>query len=166
MTGSRVLMVCMGNICRSPTAEEVFRTIARRDAPQLALEVDSAGTHDYHVGDPPDRRSIAAARARGYDLSALRARQLASQDFQRFDYVLVADTQNLGEATRLVPASPRARLQRLLDYAPGQPLRDLPDPYYGGPRDFELVIDLCEQAARGLLQHLQSAADGHRGRRA
>ena len=166
MTATRVLMVCMGNICRSPTAEEVLRTLARREAPHLALVVDSAGTHDYHVGDPPDRRSIAAARARGYDLAALRARQLQAGDFQRFDYVLVADSQNLAEAQRIVPAEPQARLQRLLDYAPGQPLRDLPDPYYGGPRDFELVLDLCEQAARGLLQHLQSSIGDRRGRQA
>ena len=155
MTAPRVLMVCMGNICRSPTAEAVLRTLAAREAPQLALVIDSAGTHDYHVGDPPDRRSQAAARQRGYDLSMLRARQLEAQDFQRFDFVLVADTANLLEARGLVPPRPQATLQRLLDFAPGQPLRDLPDPYYGGPRDFELVLDLCEQAARGLLQHLQ-----------
>jgi protein-tyrosine phosphatase len=105
-------------------------------------------------------------RARGYDLSTLRARQLQARDFQRFDYVLVADSQNLAEASRIEPAKPHARLQRLLDYAPGQPLRDLPDPYYGGPADFELVLDLCEQAARGLLQHLQSAIDDRRGRQA
>jgi protein-tyrosine phosphatase len=166
MTATRVLMVCMGNICRSPTAEEVLRTLALREAPHLDLVVDSAGTHDYHVGDPPDRRTIAAARARGYDLSMLRARQLQAGDFQRFDYVLVADSQNLAEASRIVPAEPHARLQRLLDYAPGQPLRDLPDPYYGGPRDFEVVLDLCEQAARGLLQHLQSSIDGRQGRQA
>jgi len=166
MTAPRVLMVCMGNICRSPTAEVVLRALAARLAPELALEVDSAGTHDFHVGDPPDRRSQAAARARGYDLSALRGRQLEAPDFQRFDYVLVADTQNLHEARLLMPANPRARLQRLLDYAPGQPLRDLPDPYYGGPGDFELVLDLCEQAARGLLQYLQSAAADPRERRA
>ena len=166
MTAARVLMVCMGNICRSPTAEVVLRALAARLAPELALEVDSAGTHDFHVGDPPDRRSQAAARARGYDLSALRGRQLEARDFQRFDYVLVADTQNLHEARLLMPANPRARLQRLLDYAPGQPLRDLPDPYYGGPGDFELVLDLCEQAARGLLQYLQSAAADPRERRA
>ena len=155
MTAPRVLMVCMGNICRSPTAEAVLRTLAAREAPQLALVIDSAGTHDYHVGDPPDRRSQAAARQRGYDLSMLRARQLEAQDFQRFDFVLVADTANLLEARELVPPRPHATLQRLLDFAPGQALRDLPDPYYGGPRDFELVLDLCEQAARGLLQHLQ-----------
>jgi len=166
MTETRVLMVCMGNICRSPTAEAVLRALAAREAPRLVLAIDSAGTHDYHIGDPPDRRSIAAARARGYDLSALRARQLTAQDFQRFDYVLVADTQNMEEASELLPANPRARLQRLLDFAPGQPLRDLPDPYYGGPPDFERVIDLCEQASRGLLQHLQSAADDGRGQRA
>ncbi len=150
-------MVCMGNICRSPTAEVVLRTLALREAPQLRLAIDSAATHDYDLGSPPDPRSQSAARARGYDLSALRARQLTGDDFMAFDYVLVADTRNLDDARRLVPGGPRARLQRLLDYAPGQPLRDLPDPYYGGPRDFELVLDLCEQAARGLLAHLKGA---------
>ncbi len=153
---TRVLMVCMGNICRSPTAEEVFRSIARREAPQLRLEVDSAGTHDYHVGDAPDPRTVAAARRRGYDLSALRARQLARADFDAFDHVLFADERNLRDAAPFIPPRPGARLARLLDFAPAQPLRDVPDPYYGGPADFELVIDLCEQAARGLLRHLQS----------
>jgi protein-tyrosine phosphatase len=152
----RVLMVCMGNICRSPTAEGVLRTRAAREAPGLALEIDSAGTHDYHVGEAPDRRSQAAARAHGYELGHLRARLLTGADFKHFDYILVADRDNLQAAQALVPEAPRAQLQLLLDYAPGQALREVPDPYYGGPADFERVIALCEQAARGLLAHLQA----------
>jgi len=159
MAPTRILMVCMGNICRSPTAEAVLRSLAAREAPGLALEVDSAGTHDYHVGEPPDRRSQATARAHGYELAHLRARELVPGDFSRFDYILVADRGNLRAAqakkTGHAPEAPRARLQLLLDYAPGQPLREVPDPYYGGPVDFEQVVGLCEQAARGLITHLQ-----------
>jgi protein-tyrosine phosphatase len=159
MAPTRILMVCMGNICRSPTAEAVLRSLAAREAPGLALEVDSAGTHDYHVGEPPDRRSQATARAHGYELAHLRARELVPGDFSRFDYILVADRGNLRAAqakeTGHAPEAPRARLQLLLDYAPGQPLREVPDPYYGGPVDFEHVVGLCEQAARGLIAHLQ-----------
>ena len=151
-----ICFVCLGNICRSPTAEAVLRTLAAREAPGLALAIDSAGTHDYHVGEAPDRRSQAAARAHGYELAGLRARLLVADDFMRFDYVLVADNANLREARALAPTTPRARPQLLLDFAPGQPLRELPDPYYGGPADFEQVIALCEQAARGLIARLQA----------
>jgi protein-tyrosine phosphatase len=155
MAMARILMVCMGNICRSPTAEGVLATLAAREAPGLAIEHDSAGTHDYHVGEPPDRRSQATARAHGYELGHLRARQLVPADFLRFDYILVADHENLRAAQAIAPATARARLQLLLDFAPSQPLRELPDPYYGGPADFERVLGLCEQAARGLIARLQ-----------
>jgi protein-tyrosine phosphatase len=153
---TRILMVCMGNICRSPTAEAVLRALAAREPPGLALEVDSAGTHDYHIGEAPDRRSQATARAHGYELAQLRARELVPGDFMRFDYILAADRENLRAAQAMAPAAPRARLQLLLDYAPAQPLREVPDPYYGGPADFEHVVGLCEQAARGLIAHLQA----------
>jgi protein-tyrosine phosphatase len=150
-------MVCMGNICRSPTAEGVLTALAAREAPGLALEVDSAGTHDYHIGAAPDRRSQATAHAHGYELGHLRARQLSRGDFMRFDYILVADRENLRAAQAMAPPAPRAQLQLLLDYAPDQALREVPDPYYGGPADFERVVGLCEQAARGLIAHLQGA---------
>jgi protein-tyrosine phosphatase len=158
---ARVLFVCMGNICRSPTAEAVFRELVRREAPQAGIEIDSAGTHDYHVGDPPDRRAIAAARRRGIDMSALRARLLLPEDFERFDLLLVMDERNRGDALARAPGAARApapgaaeRLRLLLDYAPGQAWREVPDPYYGSAADFERVLDLIEVAAQGLLDAL------------
>lgn len=145
----KVLFVCLGNICRSPTAEGVVRTIATREFPQLAIEADSAGTADYHVGEPPDRRSIAAARRRGYEISGLRGRQISAADFSRFDHVLAMDRANLAELERR-GARGTAHVGLFLDFAPG--LGDeVPDPYYGGVEDFERVVDLCEAAARGLL---------------
>src|SRR5579871_2151696 len=151
-----VLFVCMGNICRSPTVEAVFRDLAAREAPALKLRIDSAGTHDYHVGDPPDRRSQAAARRRGIDLTALRARQLEAADFERFDYVLVMDERNLEDARAIAPGSFRAQLRLVLEFAPELELREVPDPYYGGPAGFEQVLDLAESAARGLLAELSA----------
>ncbi len=150
----RILCVCLGNICRSPTAEGVLRAIAAREYPYLKLEVDSAGTADYHVGEPPDRRTVAAARRRGYDLSGLRARQVQSEDFRRFDYLLAMDRANLSEleSRRLVGAP--ARLALFMSFAPGGEYDEVPDPYYGGTEDFERVLDLCESAARGLLSQL------------
>jgi low molecular weight protein-tyrosine phosphatase len=153
-----VLFVCMGNICRSPTVEAVFRQIAERDAPALKLTVDSAGTHDYHVGEPPDPRSQAAARRRGLDLTPLRARQLEAADFERFDFVLVMDERNLADARAIAPREFRARLQLFLEYAPELEFRDLPDPYYGGAAGFEQVLDLAEAASRGLLEALRARA--------
>jgi low molecular weight protein-tyrosine phosphatase len=152
----RILFVCLGNICRSPTAEGVLRVIAAREYPDLELEVDSAGTADYHVGEPPDRRTVAAARRRGYDLSSLRARQVQREDFTRFNYVLAMDRANLAELERLQPKSP-ARLALFLEFASGADELEVPDPYYGGLEDFERVLDLCELGARGLLAHLARA---------
>lgn len=155
----RLLFVCMGNICRSPTAEGVFRHLARSQAPERYFEIDSAGTHDYHVGAPPDPRAQEAALRRGVDLSALRARLLVPEDFRRFDLVLVMDRQNLraarSVALRSGDADATQRLALLLDYAPQQPQREVPDPYYGTVTDFELVLDLCFAASRGLLERLR-----------
>jgi len=152
----RILFVCMGNICRSPTAEGVFRHLLAQRAVDFVLEVDSAGTHDYHVGEPPDTRAIAAAKRRGIDLSPLRARQIAREDFSRFDLVLAMDEQNLAELKRRAgPAHPE-RIRLLMDYAPNAARRFVPDPYYGGPLGFEEVLDLLEQASEGLLQDLLS----------
>ncbi len=158
--GVRILFVCLGNICRSPTAEGVFRTIAAREAGATArqLVVDSAGTADYHIGAPPDPRTIAAAARRGYDLSALRARQVDSADFRQFHLILAMDRANLRTLQRLAPARHQARVGLFLDYAPGLERREVPDPYYGGPEDFERVIDLVETASRGLLAALEGAA--------
>jgi protein-tyrosine phosphatase len=151
-----VLFVCMGNICRSPTAEAVFRQIVATAGGGVRVHVDSAGTHDYHVGDPPDRRAQVAAARRGYDLSALRARQLVPDDFARFDLVLFMDERNRRDAAHILPAMPRAQLALLLDFAPELGRREVPDPYYGGPQGFEDVLDLAEAAARGLLAELAS----------
>ncbi len=151
----RILFVCMGNICRSPTAEGVFRKLHRELAPELDIEIDSAGTHDYHVGDPPDPRSQAAALKRGVDISMLRGRQAAPQDFHDFDYVIAMDSANLGRLASLRPRDGKAVLKLLLDYAPQAGIRDVPDPYYGGAGGFERVLDLVEQGGRGLLDEIR-----------
>jgi len=155
---TRILFVCMGNICRSPTAEGMLRQIAQREAPDLRLQVDSAGTHDYHIGAPPDRRSISAALRRGIDLSGLRARRLVAEDFQAFDHILVMDERNLADARAIAPGADMTRLQLFLDFAPEQPLREVPDPYYGDTGDFERVLDLSAAGAQGLLNRLKASA--------
>jgi protein-tyrosine phosphatase len=151
---TRVLFVCMGNICRSPTAEAVLRELARRESASLEIEVDSAGTHGYHRGDPPDERSIEAARRRGFDLSALRARVVDANDFERFDLVLAMDREVLDRLRSLVPSRHAARVKLFLEYAPALGRSDVPDPYYGGAAGFEEVLDLVEEGARGLLAAL------------
>lgn len=151
-----VLFVCMGNICRSPTAEGVFRRLLAERRPELEVEVDSAGTHDYHIGAPPDARATEAARRRGVDLSRLRARHVIVEDFERFDLILAMDEDNLRELRRRSPPRQHARLRLMMDYAPDAARRIVPDPYYGGPQGFEEVLDLLEQAADGLLQDLLS----------
>jgi protein-tyrosine phosphatase len=151
---TRVLFVCMGNICRSPTAEAVLREIARREAPGLALEVDSAGTHGYHTGSPPDERAMAAARRRGYDLSALRARVVEPGDFARFDFVIAMDEEIHERLQGMAPRTHAARVALFLEFAPALGRRDVPDPYYGGAAGFEDVLDLVEEGARGLLAAL------------
>lgn len=152
----RILFVCMGNICRSPSAEAVLRELAQREFPQLQLTVDSAGTHGYHIGDPPDRRSIAAGRARGYDLAPLRARQVERADFARFDWLLAMDEANLARLRQLAPAGQIERARLFLEFAGESSRADVPDPYYGGPADFELVLDLLEGASRRLLHRLSA----------
>ena len=152
-----LLFVCMGNICRSPTAEGVMRVLLEREAPHLRVRLDSAGTHGYHVGAAPDPRSQAAALSRSIDISTLRARRLAPADFHAFDRILVMDRRNLTDARALAPPGYATRLQLLLDYAPQQPMREVPDPYYGESVDFERVLDLSLAAARGLLAQLQQA---------
>lgn len=152
----KVLFVCLGNICRSPTAEGVLRALAARENPDLDLQIDSAGTADYHVGEPPDRRTVAAARRRGYDLSALRARQVRPEDFHHFDYVLAMDHANLAELESRRVSGATATLDLFMSFAPGSGYDEVPDPYYGGVEDFERVLDLCEKASRGLLARLKN----------
>jgi protein-tyrosine phosphatase len=156
----RILFVCMGNICRSPSAEGVFRSLLSARAPQLAVEVDSAGTHDYHVGEPPDDRAIAAARRRGIDLSSLRARTVQAGDFDYYDLILAMDEQNLRELRRRAPAERHDRIRLMMEFVPASAVRAVPDPYYGGAQGFEQVLDLLEEAAEGLLSEILSRAGG------
>lgn len=148
---TRVLFVCMGNICRSPTAEGVFRQLVEQQGLAGQITVDSAGTHDYHVGDTPDPRSQAAAARRGYDLSGLRARQVVPDDFRAFDYILAMDEANLRLLQQQCPDDCRERLKLFLEFADDGLLREVPDPYYGGAQGFEAVLDLVEHAAQALL---------------
>jgi protein-tyrosine phosphatase len=159
---NRILLVCLGNICRSPTAEGVLRVIAAREFPTLSLEIDSAGTAGYHVGEPPDRRAVAAARRRGYDLAGLRARLIQPEDFDRFEFVLAMDRSNLAELESRRPENAQTNLSLFMAFAPGSGVAEVPDPYYGGIEDFERVLDLCEAAARGLLTHLRGAKSDRR----
>lgn len=154
----RILFVCLGNICRSPTAEAVFRAVAARDAPELAIEVDSAGTAGYHIGEPPDLRMRQAASRRGYDMSPLRARIVEPRDFEEFDLILAMDRENLSVLHHRAPAHTRDRLRLFLEFVPDAAVTEVPDPYYGGPNGFEEVLDLVEEATRGLLQHLRQRA--------
>jgi protein-tyrosine phosphatase len=153
-----VLMVCLGNICRSPTAEGVLRHLVAQQAPNLSIEIDSAGTADYHIGAPPDLRSQRAALRRGIDLSGLRARQVTKDDFARFDLILAMDRDNLRELEAMKPRQSHAALKLLLEYAPELNLRDVPDPYYRDSGAFEEVLDLTSAASRGLLASLQHRA--------
>ena len=151
----KILMVCTGNICRSPTAEGVLRAALERAGLEGRCEVDSAGTHDYHVGDPPDRRAVAHARRRGYDLSSLRARQVADADFEAFDLILAMDAGHLAQLAARCPEGQRHKLRMFLEFA-GVRGADVPDPYYGGADGFERVLDMAEAAAQGLLDHVRA----------
>jgi len=150
-----VLFCCMGNICRSPTAEAVFRARVEEAGLAPQILIDSVGTHDYHIGDPPDLRTQRAAKQRGYDLSNLRGRQVEVVDFSRFDYVLAMDNANMAILHRLCPSAQRDRLGFFLDYAQSHQETEVPDPYSGGEDGFERVLDMVEDAAAGLLLHIQ-----------
>jgi len=152
-----VLFVCMGNICRSPTAEGVFRAAAARAGLSDRLLIDSAGTHDYHIGAPPDRRSTIAARRRGYDIAPLRARQVDVEDFALFHHIYAMDRMNLALLKELCPPGYSGHLGLFLDVASDLGVRDVPDPYYGGPEGFERVLDLVEQASEALIGKLARA---------
>lgn len=143
----------MGNICRSPTAEGVTRAIAERQGVAGQFEFDSAGTHGYHIGNPPDQRARQAAATRGYDLSALKARQVNEFDFVRFDHILAMDHDNLELLRQACPVEHRPKLRLFLEFSASDE-REVPDPYYGGPEGFEQVLDLVEDAASGLLRQL------------
>ena len=150
----KVLFVCMGNICRSPTAEGVFRKLAGERGLSGQLEIDSAGTHGFHTGHPADPRSVEHAARRGYDLSRLRAREVVPADFERFDLVIAMDESNIDQLKAFCPNHLSRKIALLLDYAPAGKYREVPDPYQGKAKDFELVLDLIEQGCQGLVDHL------------
>jgi len=150
----RVLFVCMGNICRSPTAEAVFRNFVENSGLADRILIDSAGTHDYHIGDPPDARTRHAAEKRGYNMNDLRGRQVEEGDFKRFDYMLAMDRANLVFLQRLAPSDSEIKPQLFLKYARHHAEHEVPDPYYGGADGFESVLDMVEDAAEGLLQDI------------
>lgn len=151
-------MVCLGNICRSPTAQGVFGHLLKQEAPELQVDVDSAGTADFHIGEPPDSRSMRAAMSRGVDLSALRARQVAPEDFACFDLILAMDRDNLRALEAMRPEDSRARIQLFLEYASDLGRLEVPDPYFGDASGFEEVLDLSTAASRGLIAALQKIA--------
>lgn len=154
----RVLLVCMGNICRSPMAEGVLRQrVAERELP-LPVEIDSAGTHGYHHGAPPDPRAQAAALRRGVDISALRARRVIPEDFARFDLVIAMDDDNHAALLELAAEEHHPKVRLLLEFAGDAGRRSVPDPYYGGMLGFERVLDLVEEAMAGLLDELERIA--------
>lgn len=150
-----VLFVCMGNICRSPMAEGVFRQRVKEAGLEERIRVDSAGTHAYHVGEAPDHRAQAAARERGIDISAQRARQVTAEDLQEFQYVLAMDRDNHAGLARLAGNYNGSGLHMFLDFSRASHEREVPDPYYGGPGGFERVLDLVEDAADGLLEQVR-----------
>ncbi|OGI40087.1 MAG: phosphotyrosine protein phosphatase [Candidatus Muproteobacteria bacterium RBG_16_62_13] len=153
-TAIRVLFVCMGNICRSPTAEGVFRKQVEAAGLAGQIEIDSAGTHAYHVGEPPDARAQAAARLRGVDLSLLRGRQAVAEDIRRFDYVLAMDEDNQENLLSICPGGLEDKVELFMEYASGHP-REVPDPYFGGAAGFDRVLDMIEAASEGLLEDIR-----------
>jgi protein-tyrosine phosphatase len=157
---SSVLFVCLGNICRSPTAEGVFRAAVAQQEWGQQVRVDSAGTGDWHVGAPPDKRAIQAARRRGYDLTALRARQVRAEDFERFGWIVAMDRANLRALEALRPPQYAGHLGLFLDFAPDAGIDEVPDPYYGGLEGFDRVLDLVEVASAGLVERLRRQLAG------
>ena len=147
-----VLFVCMGNICRSPMAEGAFAKTVQNAGLGTQILIDSAGTHDYHVGDAPDLRAQRTALSHGYDISGLRGRQVQDSDFERFDYILAMDKQNLNNLTRRANVRHHHKIRLLLSFSRRYPNLDVPDPYYGGQQGFDQTLDMVEDAAQGLLK--------------
>lgn len=155
----KLLFVCMGNICRSPTAEGVFTALVTKRNLSDHFTIDSAGTHAYHVGEAPDLRAQKAARDRGVELKHLRARKVVFGDFEDFDHILVMDDDNFGIVHQACPDALKHKIKHFLDYAPNVGTREVPDPYYGGDYGFERVLDMIEEASEGLLQALQQSGE-------
>lgn len=154
MATHRILFVCLGNICRSPMAEGVFRRVAEEEGLIDRFEIDSAGLGDWHIGQAPDHRAQKAVRSRGVDISDQSARQVVDEDFDRFDLLLVMDRSNYAELKARAPHEARAKIRPFLDFAPHVGTRDVPDPFFGGAEGFDRALDLIEAAARGLLASL------------
>ncbi len=150
-----VLFVCMGNICRSPTAEGVFRHHVSEAGLEASIQSDSAGTHAYHTGEPADRRAHAAAARRGISLEGIRARRVTEEDFEHFDYILAMDELNLVTLKDRAPDESSAKVRLFLEFAESLPENEVPDPYYGGSAGFERVLDLVDEASQGLLETLR-----------
>lgn len=163
----RVLFVCLGNICRSPSAEGVFRKLARAANLASCFEIDSAGTASYHIGEPPDHRAETAAAARGVDISAHRARQAHRKDFDDYDWIIAMDKSNLENLHRMCPKEQQHKLKLMMSFASRYALEEVPDPYYGDEKDFEQMLDLLQDACKGLLDwlvrthHLQPETQGN-----
>ena len=155
MKNIKVLFVCMGNICRSPTAEGVFRQLIAEHGLSDSVTTDSAGTHAYHVGEPPDRRAQATAKSRGLDISDLRARSVATDDFSDFDYIMAMDADNHANLLEYCPDHHQDKVDLFLSYAPELSITEVPDPYYGGASGFEDVFDMVEAASAGLIEDIK-----------
>lgn len=155
MTTTKVLFVCMGNICRSPTAEGAFAKLIKDNRVDRHFLIDSAGTHAYHVGEVPDPRAQKTASDRGIELAHLRARKVSAEDFENFDYILAMDRDNYAHLIALCPEHYKSKVQYFLDFAPQLGTREVPDPYYGGKQGFEKVLDMVEAASVGFLNHVQ-----------
>ncbi|AEJ01529.1 protein tyrosine phosphatase [Nitrosomonas sp. Is79A3] len=153
----KVLFVCMGNICRSPTADAVFRHLVKEAGVDHMIDVDSAGTHAYHIGDPPDHRAQNTALQRGYKMHDLRARAVQPNDFEEFDYILAMDKENLSLLQQRSPQQHTNKIQLFMQYSTQADADvEVPDPYFGGNQGFELVLDMVEEASQGLLAHLRT----------
>ena len=152
---TKVLFVCLGNICRSPTAQGVFQKLIDEENMRQRFYLDSAGTHAYHIGEPPDKRSQDSALRRGVDLSKLRARRVVVDDFHRFEYIVAMDEQNFQSLMEMCPSEHQRKISLFMEYAPDLKQTSVPDPYYGGLSGFEKVLDLVEIAARGLLVRIK-----------
>ncbi|MDV7339919.1 low molecular weight protein-tyrosine-phosphatase [Terasakiella sp. A23] len=157
----KVLFVCLGNICRSPSAEGVFRDLVEKKGLKSEIIADSAGTSDWHVGGPPDERATKAASIRGVDISTLKARQVTPKDFIQFDYVLAMDRSNYAKLQQMCPDGYEDRLHMFLTFYADSPEEEVPDPYYGGPAGFDYVLDLIEEASVGLIKDIET---GYLGR--
>jgi protein-tyrosine phosphatase len=151
----KVLFVCLGNICRSPTAEGVFRKLVQGEKLEYLFEIDSAGTHAYHIGDPPDERAQAACVRRGINITSLRGRQAIAEDIEKFDYVLAMDRENYQDLLDICPPGHESRIRLFMEFAANRPEEEVPDPYFGGVSGFDRVLDMIEDAARGLLEDIR-----------